>query len=327
MIIKMRKNDMKIFVAGHRGLMGSAIVRRLVDSGINSSNIITRTHKELDLTNQIAVTEFFAKNKIDQVYVAAAKVGGIIGNNNHPGEFIYKNLMIQNNVIHQAYEHGVRKLVFLGSTCILPKFAENPIKEEALMTGYLEPTNEPYAVAKIAGIKMCESYNRQYGTDYRSILPCNLYGPGDNYDEENGHLAAGVIQRIHRAKENGDDTFIVWGTGKPRREFVYVDDMADAAIHVMNVDKDKWESVTKPMQNFVNVGAGYDIPIAEFVKIACDALDYKGKIVYNINRPDGTKNKLTDNTRITELGWSPKVELKDGLKNAYNWYLENVANK
>ena len=318
---------MKIFVAGHRGLMGSAIVRRLVDSGINSSNIITRTHKELDLTNQIAVTEFFAKNKIDQVYVAAAKVGGIIGNNNHPGEFIYKNLMIQNNVIHQAYEHGVRKLVFLGSTCILPKFAENPIKEEALMTGYLEPTNEPYAVAKIAGIKMCESYNRQYGTDYRSILPCNLYGPGDNYDEENGHLAAGVIQRIHRAKENGDDTFIVWGTGKPRREFVYVDDMADAAIHVMNVDKDKWESVTKPMQNFVNVGAGYDIPIAEFVKIACDALDYKGKIVYNINRPDGTKNKLTDNTRITELGWSPKVELKDGLKNAYNWYLENVANK
>ena len=318
---------MKIFVAGHRGLIGSAIVRRLIDSGINSSNIITKTHNELDLTNQIAVTEFFAKNKIDQVYVAAAKVGGIVGNNNHPGEFIYKNLMIQNNVIHQAYVHGVRKLLFLGSTCILPKFAENPIKEESLMTGYLEPTNEPYAVAKIAGIKMCESYNRQYGTDYRSILPCNLYGPGDNYDEENGHLAAGVIQRIHRAKENGDDTFVVWGTGKPRREFVYVDDMADAAIHVMNVDKDKWDSVTKPMQNFVNVGAGYDIPIAEFVKIACEALDYKGKIVYDISRPDGTKNKLTDNTRITELDWAPKVELKDGLKNAYKWYLKNVANK
>ena len=318
---------MKIFVAGHRGLMGSAIVRRLIDSGINSSNIITKTHNELDLTNQIAVTEFFAKNKIDQVYVAAAKVGGIVGNNNHPGEFIYKNLMIQNNVIHQAYVHGVRKLLFLGSTCILPKMAENPIKEEALMTGYLEPTNEPYAVAKIAGIKMCESYNRQYGTDYRSILPCNLYGPGDNYDEENGHLAAGVIQRIHRAKENGDDTFVVWGTGKPRREFVYVDDMADAAIHVMNVDKDKWDSVTKPMQNFVNVGAGYDIPIAEFVKIACEALDFKGKIVYDISRPDGTKNKLTDNTRITELGWVPKVELKDGLKNAYEWYVNNVASK
>ena len=318
---------MKIFVAGHRGLIGSAIVRRLIDSGINSSNIITKTHNELDLTNQIAVTEFFAKNKIDQVYVAAAKVGGIVGNNNHPGEFIYKNLMIQNNVIHQAYVHGVRKLLFLGSTCILPKMAENPIKEESLMTGYLEPTNEPYAVAKIAGIKMCESYNRQYGTDYRSILPCNLYGPGDNYDEENGHLAAGVIQRIHRAKENGDDTFVVWGTGKPRREFVYVDDMADAAIHVMNVDKDKWDSVTKPMQNFVNVGAGYDIPIAEFVKIACEALDFKGKIVYDISRPDGTKNKLTDNTRITELGWVPKVELKDGLKNAYEWYVNNVASK
>ena len=318
---------MKIFVAGHRGLMGSAIVRRLVDSGINSSDIITRTHNELDLTNQIAVTEFFAKNKIDQVYVAAAKVGGIVGNNNHPGEFIYKNLMIQNNVIHQAYVHGVRKLLFLGSTCILPKMAENPIKEEALMTGYLEPTNEPYAVAKIAGIKMCESYNRQYGTDYRSILPCNLYGPGDNYDEENGHLAAGVIQRIHRAKENGDDTFVVWGTGKPRREFVYVDDMADAAIHVMNVDKEKWNSVTEPMRNFVNVGAGYDIPIAEFVKIACEALDFKGKIVYDISRPDGTKNKLTDNTRITELGWVPKVELKDGLKNAYEWYVNNVASK
>ena len=318
---------MKIFVAGHRGLMGSAIVRRLIDSGINSSNIITKTHNELDLTNQIAVTEFFAKNKIDQVYVAAAKVGGIVGNNNHPGEFIYKNLMIQNNVIHQAYVHGVRKLLFLGSTCILPKFAENPIKEESLMTGKLEETNEPYAIAKIAGIKMCESYNRQFGTDYRSILPCNLYGPGDNYDEQNGHLAAGVIQRIHRAKENGDDTFVVWGTGKPRREFVYVDDMADAAIHVMNVDKDKWDSVTKPMQNFVNVGAGYDIPIAEFVKIACEALDYKGKIVYDISRPDGTKNKLTDNSRITELGWAPKVELKDGLKNAYEWYVKNVANK
>ena len=318
---------MKIYVAGHRGLIGSAIVRRLIDSGVNPNNIITRTHNELDLTNQYAVKDFFASNKIDQVYVAAAKVGGIVGNNTYPGDFIYKNLMIQSNVIHQAYEHGVQKLLFLGSTCILPKLAENPIKEESLMTGKLESTNEPYAIAKIAGIKMCESYNRQFGTDYRSILPCNLYGPGDNYDEQNGHLAAGVIQRIHRAKVNGDNQFIVWGTGKPRREFVYVDDMADAAIHVMNVDKQKWDSVTEPMRNFVNAGAGYDIPISEFVKIACEALDYKGKIVYDISRPDGTKNKLTDNTKITELGWTPKVELKDGLKNAYNWYLENVANK
>jgi GDP-L-fucose synthase len=318
---------MKIFVAGHRGLIGSSIVRRLVDGGVNPNNIITRTHNELDLTNQQEVKYFFSQHKIDQVYVAAAKVGGIIGNNNHPGEFIYKNLMIQSNVIHNAYEHGVQKLLFLGSTCILPKMAENPIKEESLMTGKLESTNEPYAIAKIAGIKMCESYNRQYGTDYRSILPCNLYGPGDNYDEENGHLAAGVIQRIHRAKVNGDKQFVVWGTGKPRREFVYVDDMADAAIHVMNVDKKLWESVTEPMQGFVNVGAGHDIEIGEFVKIAKKALDYDGEIVYDISRPNGTMNKLTDNSKITKLGWSPKVDLNEGLKKAYNWYLENVANK
>ena len=318
---------MKIYVAGHRGLIGSAIVRRLIASGVNPNDIITKTHNELDLTNQYAVKDFFASNKIDQVYIAAAKVGGIVGNNNHPGEFIYKNLMIQNNVIHQAYEHGVRKILFLGSTCILPKFAENPIKEEALMTGYLEPTNEPYAVAKIAGVKMCESYNRQYGTDYRSILPCNLYGPGDNYDEENGHLAAGVIQRLHRAKVNGDKQFVVWGTGKPRREFVYVDDMADACIHVMNVDKALWDSVTLPMQGFVNVGAGHDIEIGEFVKIAKEALDYDGEIVYDTNRPDGTMNKLTDNSRITKLGWTPKTDLTTGIRKAYDWYVTNIANK
>jgi GDP-L-fucose synthase len=318
---------MKIFVAGHRGLIGSSIVRRLIESGIKETNIIVRTHNELDLTNQQAVKYFFSQHKIDQVYVAAAKVGGIIGNNNHPGEFIYKNLMIQSNVIHNAYEHGVQKLLFLGSTCILPKMAENPIKEESLMTGKLESTNEPYAIAKIAGIKMCESYNRQYGTDYRSILPCNLYGPGDNYDEENGHLAAGVIQRIHRAKVNGDKQFVVWGTGKPRREFVYVDDMADAAIHVMNVDKKLWDSVTEPMQGFVNVGAGHDIEIGEFVKIAKKALDYDGEIVYDISKPNGTMNKLTDNSKITKLGWIPKTDLSVGLKKAYEWYLENVVNK
>jgi len=318
---------MKIFVTGHRGLIGSSIVRRLIESGIKETNIIVRTHNELDLTNQQAVKYFFSQHKIDQVYVAAAKVGGIIGNNNHPGEFIYKNLMIQSNVIHNAYEHGVQKLLFLGSTCILPKMAENPIKEESLMTGKLESTNEPYAIAKIAGIKMCESYNRQYGTDYRSILPCNLYGPGDNYDEENGHLAAGVIQRIHRAKVNGDKQFVVWGTGKPRREFVYVDDMADAAIHVMNVDKKLWDSVTEPMQGFVNVGAGQDIEIGEFVKIAKKALDYDGEIVYDISKPNGTMNKLTDNSKITKLGWIPKTDLSVGLKKAYEWYLENVVNK
>ena len=318
---------MKIYVAGHRGLIGSAIVRRLIASGVSKDDIITKTHNELDLTNQYAVKDFFAKHKIDQVYVAAAKVGGIVGNNNHPGEFIYKNLMIQNNVIHSAYEFGVRKLLFLGSTCILPKMAENPIKEESLMTGYLEATNEPYAVAKIAGVKMCESYNRQYGTDYRSILPCNLYGPGDNYDEQNGHLAAGVIQRLHRAKVNGDKQFVVWGTGTPRREFVYVDDMAKAAIHVMNVDKALWDSVTDPMRNFVNVGAGHDIEIGEFVKIAKEALDYDGEIVYDTSKPDGTMNKLTDNSRITKLGWSPQTDLTTGIRKAYDWYVSNIANK
>jgi len=318
---------MKVFVAGHRGLIGSAIVRRLINNGMNADDIITRTHKELDLTDQYAVRDFFSKNKIDQVYVAAAKVGGIVGNNTYPGDFIYKNLMIQSNVIHQAYAHGVEKLLFLGSTCILPKFAENPIKEEALMTGKLEMTNEPYAVAKIAGIKMCESYNRQFGTDYRSILPCNLYGPGDNYDEANGHLAAGVIQRIHRAKINGDKQFVVWGTGKPRREFVYVDDMADAAIQVMNVDKELWNSVTEPMQAFVNVGAGYDIEIGKFVEIAMKALDYDGEIVYDTSKPDGTMNKLTDNSKITKLGWKPNTNLNDGLRKAYEWYVNNIANK
>ena len=318
---------MKIYVAGHRGLIGSAIVRRLIASGVNVKDIITRTHKDLDLTNQKAVAQFFENNKIDQVYVAAAKVGGIVGNNTYPGDFIYKNLMIQSNVIHHAYTSGVKKLLFLGSTCILPKMAENPIKEESLMTGYLEATNEPYAIAKIAGIKMCESYNRQFGTDYRSILPCNLYGPGDNYDEQNGHLAAGVIQRLHRAKVNGEERFVVWGTGKPRREFVYVDDMADAAIHVMNVDKALWDSVTEPMRGFINVGAGQDIEIGEFVKIAMKALDYDGEIVYDISKPNGTMNKLTDNTRITQLGWTPKTDLTTGIKKAYEWYVDNIANK
>lgn len=318
---------MKIFVAGHKGLIGSGIVRRLIDHGIHSENIVTRTHSELDLTDQHEVRKFFQKNKIDQVYIAAAKVGGILGNNTFPGDFIYKNLMIQSNIIHQACDNGIKKLLFLGSTCILPKFAKNPIQEESLMTGKLESTNEPYAIAKIAGIKMCESYNRQFGTDYRSILPCNLYGPGDNYDEQNGHLAAGVIRRIHSAKINKDKQFVVWGTGTPRREFVYVDDMADAAIHVMNLDKNIWDTYTEPMQYFVNAGAGYDIKISEFVEIAKEALEYDGEIVYDTSKPDGTMNKLTDSSKIFKMGWSPKTELKNGLRNAYKWYVNNVANK
>lgn len=318
---------MKIYVAGHRGLVGSGIVRKLIESGVHSEDIITRTHKELDLTNQQDVRKFFSENEINQVYLSAAKVGGIIGNNTYPGDFIYKNLMIQTNVIHYAYEFGVKKILLLGSTCILPKFAENPIKEEALMTGKLEETNEPYAVAKIAGIKMCESYNRQFGTDYRTILPCNLYGPGDNYDEQNGHLASGIIQRLHKAKMKGEKEFVVWGTGNPRREFLYVDDIAEAAIHVMNVEKPLWDTVTSPMQRFVNVGAGHDIKISEFVEIVKNALEYDGEVVYDITKPDGTMNKLTDNSKVTRLGWAPKTSLNVGIKKAYEWYVNNVANK
>lgn len=318
---------MKIYVAGHKGLIGSAIVRRLIQSGVDENDIVVRTHSELDLTDQQSVRNFFRENKIDQVYVAAAKVGGILGNNTFPGDFIYKNLMIQSNIIHNAYENGISKLLFLGSTCIFPKFAENPIKEESLMTGKLESINESYAIAKIAGIKMCESYNRQFGTDYRSILPCNLYGPGDNYDETYGHLVAGNIKRIHAAKLNKEKHFVVWGTGNARREFVYVDDMADASIHVMNLDKNIWESFTEPTQGYVNVGAGYDIKISEFANLAKEVLEYDGQIVYDTSKPDGTMNKLTDSSKIFKMGWTPKTDFKTGLKNTYDWYVNNVANK
>ncbi|NBO22683.1 NAD-dependent epimerase/dehydratase family protein, partial [bacterium] len=234
---------------------------------------------------------------------------------------------IQSNIIHNAYENGISKLLFLGSTCIFPKFAENPIKEESLMTGKLESINESYAIAKIAGIKMCESYNRQFGTDYRSILPCNLYGPGDNYDETYGHLVAGNIKRIHAAKLNKEKHFVVWGTGNARREFVYVDDMADASIHVMNLDKNIWESFTEPTQGYVNVGAGYDIKISEFANLAKEVLEYDGQIVYDTSKPDGTMNKLTDSSKIFKMGWTPKTDFKTGLKNTYDWYVNNVANK
>ena len=315
----------KIFVAGHRGMVGSAIVKDLENQGY--TNIIYKTSTELNLIDQQAVRSFFESEKPEYVFLAASKVGVIIANNTYRADFIYENILIQSNVIHQSYLNNVKKLLFLGSTCIYPKLASQPLKEDYLLTGLLEETNEPYAIAKIAGIKMCESYNRQFGTDYRSILPCNLYGPGDNYDEQNGHLAAGVIQRLHRAKVNDESQFIVWGTGKPRREFVFVDDMADAAIHVMNVDKKLWDSVTEPMQNFVNVGAGQDIEIGEFVKIAMKALDYKGEIVYDISKPNGTMNKLTDNSKITKLGWTPKTDLSIGIKKAYEWYVNNIANK
>jgi GDP-L-fucose synthase len=315
----------RIYVAGHRGLVGSAIVKRLIDMGHDRKDIITHTHAELDLTNQAAVDSFFEKEKIDEVYLAAAKVGGIVGNNTFPADFIYKNIMIQANVINAAHKNNIQKLLMLGSTCVYPKFAQQPIKEEYLMTGYLEPTNEPYAVAKIAGIKMCESYNRQYGTDYRSVLPCNLFGPGDNYDIENGHLAAGVIRRMHEAKVANDPTVTIWGTGKPRREFLYSEDMADGCIFVMNLDKAVYDSNVKPMQSYLNLTSGVDMEIGEFVKIVKQVVDYKGELVYDTNRPDGTMRKVTDNGKILALGWKPTTSLVKGLEKSYEWFLQNKA--
>ena len=315
---------MRIFLAGHRGLVGSTIYKILKNT---EHEIVVRTHKELDLSNQALVNEFFAKEKFGQVYLAAAKVGGVYSNNVYPADFIYHNLMIQTNVIHACHVNDVQKLLMLGSNCIYPRVTEQPIKENLLMTGHLEPTNEPYAVAKIAGVKMCESYNRQYGRDYRSVLPCNLYGPGDNFDVDAGHVAAGIIHKMHTAKINGDNIVKIWGTGRPRREFLYSEDMAEACIHVMNVEKDKWDAVTEPRCNYVNLGSGYDIPISEFVKITAEVVDYQGGIEYDTTRPDGAMSKLTDNSKINSLGWKPRVELIDGLKLTYEWYLNNVATK
>jgi GDP-L-fucose synthase len=315
---------MRIFLAGHRGLVGSTIHKILKNT---EHEIVVRTHKELDLSNQALVNEFFAKEKFDQVYLAAAKVGGVYSNNVYPADFIYHNLMIQTNVIHAAHVNDVQKLLMLGSNCIYPRVTEQPIKENLLMTGHLEPTNEPYAIAKIAGVKMCESYNRQYGRDYRSVLPCNLYGPGDNFDVDAGHVAAGIIHKMHTAKIKGDNIVKIWGTGRPRREFLYSEDMAEACIHVMNVEKNKWDAVTEPRCNYVNLGSGYDIPISEFVKITAEVVDYQGGIEYDTTRPDGAMSKLTDNSKINSLGWKPRVELIDGLKLTYEWYLNNVATK
>ena len=314
---------MKIYVAGHKGLVGSTIIKQLILNGVDPSSIIVRTHQELDLTNQQDTNEFFKKEKPDQVYFAAAKVGGVHSNNEYPAEFIYKNLMIQTNTINAAYKNGVNKLLMIGSTCVYPKLAQNPITEDMIMTGALEPTNEPYAVAKIAAMKMCESYNRQYGTDYRTVLPCNLFGPGDNYHPENGHVTAGIINTLHQAKLKDADSAKIWGTGTPRREFLYSDDMADGCIHVMNVTKEQYDSVTSPMQSYVNLTAGYDMPIREWAEMIKEVVGFEGKLEFDTNRPDGALNKLTDNSKVTSLGWKPKVDLKVGLKRAYEWYIYN----
>ena len=305
----------RIYVAGHHGMVGSAIVRALRDQG--HDHLILRTRAELDLADQGAVNQFFAREKPEHVYMAAARVGGIHANNTYPAEFIYSNLMVQANVIHAAYTHGVQKLLFLGSSCIYPRLAPQPMPEEALLTGTLEPTNEPYAVAKIAGIKMCESYNRQYGTDYRSVMPTNLYGPGDNYHAENSHVVPAMLRRFHEAKLDDAPSVAVWGTGTPRREFLYVDDMAAACVHVMNMDRATWSAHTHPMQNLLNVGYGSDVSIADLARSVAHAVGYEGKITFDTSRPDGSPRKLLDSSRLHKLGWKPKVSLEQGLELAY----------
>lgn len=315
-------NDLqqKIYIAGHRGMVGSAIVRELERQGY--TNLIYRTHQELDLTNQAAVTHFFETEKPDQVYLAAAKVGGIYANNTYPAQFIYENLMMQNNVIHQAFISGVKKLLFLGSSCIYPKLAPQPMVEHVLLTGKLEPTNEPYAIAKIAGIKMCESYNRQYGkshgVDYRSVMPTNLYGPGDNYHPENSHVIPALIRRFHEAKLKNAPEVVIWGTGTPRREFLYVDDMAAASVFVMQLHKPQYDAVTSPMQSHLNVGFGSDITIAELAQAVARATDYQGKITFDTSKPDGSPQKWMSSERLNQLGWSPRVDLSTGLIRAYD---------
>jgi len=368
---------MKIYIAGHQGMVGSAILRHLSNSSAQSqflspqptahspqptvpgtqnselstennpstqypipiTQLLLRTHAELDLTNQAAVREFFEQEKPDQVYLAAAKVGGIHANNTYPAEFIYQNLMIEVNVIHEAWRSGVNKLLFLGSSCIYPRMVPQPMREDALLTGTLEPTNEPYAIAKIAGIKLCESYNRQYGTDYRSVMPTNLYGPGDNYHPENSHVIPALIRRFHEAKISMESTshslqltshvprptahaVTIWGTGTPRREFLNVDDMAAASIHVMNLDKAIYDAHTQPMLSHINVGTGEDVTIKELAETIAEVTGYTGNIEFDPTKPDGTPRKLMASTRLRSLGWEPKIGLKEGLKAAYEDFLE-----
>lgn len=315
----------KIFIAGHRGMVGSAIERELRKRG--QKNIVTRTRAALDLTNQQQVADFFQAEKPDEVYLAAAKVGGIHANNTYPAEFIYENLMVEANVIHQAWRAGVKKLLFLGSSCIYPKHAEQPMKEECLLTGLLEATNEPYAVSKIAGIKLCESYNRQYqescGVDYRSVMPTNLYGPGDNYHSENSHVIPALIRRFHEAKVNGSNDVVIWGSGAPRREFLYVDDLAAASIHVMGLELNSYQENTSSMLGHINVGFGVDITIKELAQKVAETVCFSGRIKFDVSKPDGSPRKLLDSSKLSLLGWTPSVEIDDGLVLAYEDFLSN----
>ena len=314
-------SDSCVFVAGHRGMVGAAIVRRLRELGY--SNILTRTRQELDLLNQQAVLDFFSENQVDQVYVAAAKVGGIHANNTFPAQFIYENLMIEANLINAAHNNDVQKLLFLGSSCIYPKLAEQPMRENVLLSGYLEPTNEPYAVAKIAGIKLCESYNRQHGRDYRSVMPTNLYGQNDNFHPENSHVIPALMRRFHEAKESNAPEVIVWGSGNPMREFLHVDDMAAACVHVMELDADIYQSHTQPMLSHINVGTGVDCAIRELAETMAKVVGFRGNIVFDSSKPDGAPRKLLDVSRLKNLGWEASISLEDGLRDTYRWFLEN----
>jgi len=316
----------KIYIAGHNGMVGSAIKRCLRLNGFK--NIITRSHKELELTNQDAVENFFFNEKPNQVYLAAARVGGIHANQNYPAEFIYQNIMISSNVINSAFRNNVKKLLYLGSSCIYPKYANQPMTEEALLTGVLEPTNEPYAIAKITGLKICENYNRQYGEshgiDYRSIMPSNIYGPGDNYNLMDNHVIPALIQRFHKAKENNLSNVKIWGTGEALREFLFVEDLASACMLVMNIEKKNYKNLTKEMQSHINVGSGNELKIKELAFAISKIVGFKGKIKFDKSKPDGTPRKLLDSSRLLSLGWKPTVSLEDGLKKTYSSYLKQI---
>lgn len=317
----MKSPEQTIYVAGHRGMVGSALIRQLNAQGYD--NILTQTHTELDLTRQSEVEAFFQQQQIDQVYLAAAKVGGIHANNTYPAEFIYHNLMIESNIIHAAHHTGVQKLLFLGSSCIYPKNADQPMQESALLTDTLEPTNEPYALAKIAGIKLCESYNRQYGRDYRSVMPTNLYGPEDNFHAENSHVIPALLRRFHESVQNKAEEIVIWGSGTPKREFLHVDDMAAACVHVMNLDQDSYQMHIKPMLSHINVGTGKDCSIAELATMMADITGFNGKLVFDRTKPDGTARKLMDVSRLSALGWQSEIELRAGLQSTYHWFLEH----
>jgi len=314
--------EQAVFVAGHRGMVGSAIVRQLEARGVG--NILTAGRQRLDLLDQAAVQAFFDEHPIEQVYLAAAKVGGIHANNTYPAEFIYQNLMIEANIIHAAHTAGVQKLLFLGSSCIYPKFAEQPMREDALLTGTLEPTNEPYAIAKIAGIKLCESYNRQYGRDYRSVMPTNLYGPGDNFHPENSHVIPALLRRFHEAVQRGDEEVVIWGSGTPMREFLHVDDMAAASVHVMELSHESYTEHTEPMLSHINVGTGVDCTIRELAETVARVTGFEGRLAFDTSKPDGAPRKLMDVSRLRALGWSAQIGLEEGLRDAYRWYLEHA---